>query len=356
VGKPTVIGTSGCTNIAVRGASLTLPSRWLLGSVSDDPYEVRTKVVVGKEQGGLKYVATELHSLRGQGIDGGGYVVKEGECTRGVNEAGLAFTWAFAQELDPPTVVHGLRSDQFSRLLLTKCMSVDDALRATESAPRDFSAVSFFTDSHGELAQVEIGRRAFTITKRFSADDHGVAVNVNCYQDMKEYQDPRGSMDLSSAPNASRFTAAMTRLAQIQSNAELGDVAGVLADHQNIESAPAREPWIWPGQGFSICNHGSTFGTVSAEIIDPISKTLWYCYGWPCGGMPTRKDQVHQERSWGRFLPFCVDCLPVGCYTTLLGDLTALAVRHLGSGEGSLISRPQAARTTEGTVAFAEPN
>jgi hypothetical protein len=62
---------------------------------------------------------------------------------------------------------------------------------------------------------------------------------------------------------------------------------------------------------------------VSAEIVDPVTRTLWYCYGWPCGERSTGPDQPFQDRSWGRFLPFALDRLPAGDMTTLTGELTA---------------------------------
>jgi hypothetical protein len=68
---------------------------------------------------------------------------------------------------------------------------------------------------------------------------------------------------------------------------------------------------------------------VSAEIIDPVTKTLWYCFGWACGQAPTFEGQLYQDRSWGRFLAFPVDSLPPGYYTTPTGELTSLAVKHM---------------------------
>ena len=71
------------------------------------------------------------------------------------------------------------------------------------------------------------------------------------------------------------------------------------------------------------------WGSVSAEIIDPVGGVFWYAYGWPCGEAPEHGDQMLQERAWGRFLGFPVAGLPEGDYTTLTGELTHLAARHL---------------------------
>lgn len=68
--------------------------------------------------------------------------------------------------------------------------------------------------------------------------------------------------------------------------------------------------------GSSTCNHGSTAGTVSSEIIDTKNKTLWYCFGPPCG----RKDK---QDSWGKYIPFSLADLPnEGDLTTLDGKIT----------------------------------
>lgn len=332
--------TGGCTNVAVVGASLPRDRQWLVGSVSDDPYDIRTRVIVDKQPGGLKYVATELQPISDVGMAERGYVVNEEERARGVNEAGFGFTWAFAQEEDTTPSADGLSSGEFARQVLSNCTSVEEALCLVESAPRAFSGSWFFVDAGGELAQVEIARRTYCVTKRLSAEEGGLAVNVNCFQDLRACQHQSGSMDLDDVPNAGRYNAARARLVGIEGRATLADIALVLSDHEGIETAVAEPPWVFPGQGFSVCNHGTfgddsptpsrvPFGTVSAEIIDPVSRTLWYCYGWPCGTSPSFRDQLYQDRSWGRFLPFNVDSLPLGGYTTLYGELTPLAVRHV---------------------------
>jgi hypothetical protein len=71
------------------------------------------------------------------------------------------------------------------------------------------------------------------------------------------------------------------------------------------------------------------WGSVSAEIIDPVNSIFWYAYGWPCGEPPDHGDQLLQGASWGRFVGFRLDGLPAGDYTTLTGELTPVAIRHL---------------------------
>jgi len=112
----------------------------------------------------------------------------------------------------------------------------------------------------------------------------------------------------------------------------------VLCDHGHKDRF-ASENTLVPGHGFSVCNHGSlggpsfhaeapAWGSVSAEIIDPVDGVFWYAYGWPCGEAAQFGDQMLQERSWGSFVGFPLADLPAGQYSTLTGELTALAMRH----------------------------
>jgi hypothetical protein len=46
--------------------------------------------------------------------------------------------------------------------------------------------------------------------------------------------------------------------------------------------------------------------------------------------MPEYGDQLLQERSWGTFIGFPLRALPEGEYTTPVGELTFLAIKHFG--------------------------
>jgi hypothetical protein len=70
------------------------------------------------------------------------------------------------------------------------------------------------------------------------------------------------------------------------------------------------------------------WGSVSAEIIDPVGGIFWYAFGWPCGEAPEYGDQYLQHRSWGQFVSFPLKDLGEGDYTTLAGEFTPLACRH----------------------------
>ncbi len=58
-------------------------------------------------------------------------------------------------------------------------------------------------------------------------------------------------------------------------------------------------------RGTDTCLHEQLpWGTVSAEIMQPSARLFWYAYGWPCGQPPEHGDQIYQDKSWGRFVPF----------------------------------------------------
>jgi hypothetical protein len=212
------------------------------------------------------------------------------------------------------------------------------------AADRNFAGAWFFADAGGDFAQVEIGRASFAVVERSGAAPGRFAVNVNCYQDaaMASFQQPWGALDVDAAPNGARREAAVAALVALDHPATLRDVASILSDHTGADRPGAMEPWVFPSQGFSVCNHGTVgphaahgavaFGTVSAEILDPSARTLWYCYGWPCGDRSAAADQPFQERSWGRFLPFRLDDLPPGPMTTIEGDLTPEGARAVELG------------------------
>ncbi|MEM8680612.1 MAG: hypothetical protein AAGF97_14790, partial [Planctomycetota bacterium] len=88
----------GCFLIGATGDGITVKGDALLGSVSDDPYDVRTFVRVINPPSFPAHVGTELISTSGHTLLERGYFADPGETTRGVNEAGLAFTCAMVFE------------------------------------------------------------------------------------------------------------------------------------------------------------------------------------------------------------------------------------------------------------------
>jgi hypothetical protein len=330
-----------CTNIAAAGRSLRSPGKVYIGSVSDDPYDIRTRVVVERAKHGHGYIGTDLVPL-GEAASVAAYAEStSGAPTRGLNERGLAFTWAYAWERPENGPASGaLKAHQAWGEVMRRCGSVSEAIALLEELPRDFGAASMLADRSGDCALVEIGRRQVKLSRRLdAAANGGTGVNVNCWMAMQDEDgDPRAGLDVPTAPNQTRYARATERLGLVDGGIGLKELMGALCDHGYRERF-ASENTLVPGHGFSICNHGSmhrskfdpaapAWGSVSAEIVDPVGGIFWYAYGWPCGEAPQFGDQLLQDRSWGKFVGFRLDDLPEGRYTTLTGELTPLAMRH----------------------------
>jgi hypothetical protein len=258
-----------------------------------------------------------------------------------LNERGLAFTWTLALERrDNAAPESAMKPHDVWAAVMTSCATVDDAIELLERLPRGFAGAGMLADRDARLALVEIGRKRIQVTERFDATAGGTAVNVNCWVGMQADEgDPLCALDNPDVPNQSRYRRAKEMLGNIDDRIDLAMMTRLLSDHAHRERFAGENPWI-PGHGYSICNHGSlrrdifdkakpAWGSVSAEIIDPVGGVFWYTYGWPCGEAPEHGDQMLQERAWGRFLGFPVAGMPAGEYTTLTGDLTHLAARHL---------------------------
>ena len=85
---------TGCFLIGATGPGVTTTGEALIGSVSDDPYDIRTYVRIVNPSGLHPHVGSELLSTTEHTLVERGYFVDPGETTRGVNQAGLAYTCA----------------------------------------------------------------------------------------------------------------------------------------------------------------------------------------------------------------------------------------------------------------------
>jgi len=330
-----------CVNVGATGRAARPRGKAYLGSVSDDPYDIRTHLLVWRPADGYSFIGTELIALNAASSDPNYIEMVNGGPTRGINERGLAFTWTLAGERPENAPEPGaLSPSKFWTTVMQRCATLDEALALMPNLPRSFSGTFMLADRDGNLAVVEAGRKVFHVSCRLSVDSGGTAINVNCWLAM---QDEQGlaicAVDNPNVPNQSRYSRAQELFEQLGHQVDREGVRTILTDHAHRERFAGENPWI-PGHGYSICNHGSlhspTFdpartgwGSVSAEILDPVDGIFWYAYGWPCGEAPEYGDQLLQERSWGTFLGFPLPELPAGEYVTATGELTALAARHL---------------------------
>ena len=330
-----------CTNIGATGHAAGPAGGTYIGGVSDDPYDIRTTVLVRRPAGGYAYVGTHLAPLESSASVEDYSDSVSGAPTRGLNEAGLGFTWTLALERPENRAPPGaLKPHDLWHAVMTRCATVDEALDLVGELPRDFAGAGMLADRSGTLALVEIGRKRVEVTDRLRPDDDppgGTAVNVNCWVSMQEEEGAAlNSLDNPRVPNRSRYLRAKELLGRAHGSVDLHAMTRLLGDHAHRDRFAGDNPWI-PGHGYSICNHGSlhgdhfdattpAWGSVSAEIIDPVNGIFWYAYGWPCGSAPEYGDQMLQERSWGHFVGFPLADLAAGHYTTPTGELTHLAL------------------------------
>jgi hypothetical protein len=299
---------------------------------------------------GLSHIGSELISTTEHTLSERGYFARPGETTRGVNEAGLAFTCAMVIEAEgaekgaDPTHY----ADVTERMMRT-CESVPDAIELFRFYGRVNPAYTvLLADAEGNLAQLEVGNFGIEIFKQFSKDKPGVVFSVNCYQSetLESFNKPVTQLDNLDNNNAARLERGKMLAKEKKGGIDVAQIALILSDHENGERDPAANPFI-EAWGYSICNHGTRhkdeyphedlpWGTVSSEILEPSTQTFWYSYGWPCGETPSFGDQIFQDRSWGKYLPFNSRGFgqPASSnikLTTPSGDILPDGVLHFGS-------------------------
>ncbi len=332
----------GCFLIGVTGHGVSKEGEALLGSVSDNPYDVRTfmkRVNAGK----LAHIGTELISTTEHTLTERGYFARPGETTRGVNEAGLAFTCAMVIENETqkkpsnPTAFADI-----TEFMMKNCRRVSEAINVFTSKEAINPAYSvLLADANGDLAHIEVGNFGVALNYHYSKKEPGVVFAVNCYlsQALVNYNAPHTLITNKDNNNMARRERGKKLAETFKGELDVEHLMELLKDHANRERDPLKNP-ILSAWGYSICNHGTRrketyphedlpWGTVSAEILQPSKKLFWYAYGWPCGQAPEYGDQILQENSWGKFIAF--------------------GFKEGGrSKEGTLLTTPSGALTPEG--------
>jgi Acyl-coenzyme A:6-aminopenicillanic acid acyl-transferase len=319
-----------CFLIGATGKGFSKNGDALLGSVSDDPYDVRTFMKRVKPSGCLAHLGTELISTTTKTLKDRGYFANSGETTRGINEAGLAFTCALI--IEDETIPKELEAAPFVDLttyLMNHCNSVQEGLELFASKAAIAPAYSvLLADAKGDLAHIEVGSFGIAVHDHYTSAKPGMVFAVNCYlsQKLAKFNAPNALISNKKNNNQARRERGKELIAQLQREIDVETLEKVLSDHQNRDRDPTENP-ILPGWGYSICNHGTLkeanmedlpWGTVSAEILQPSKKQFWYAYGWPCGGKPEYRDQLYQDHSWGKFVPFSFDAIQTDQETTPL--------------------------------------
>ena len=343
-------GSMGCFLMGVTGPGITASGEALIGSVSDDPYDVRTFLRQVKPAGSQAHMGTELVSTTEHTLVERGYFVDPGETTRGINESGLAFTCAMVFEKEGAEVKSRPTSFAYlTRDMMTNCRTVTDAIDLFQSAGASTPPFSILlADAKGDLAHVEAGAFGVNVNHHYSRQNPGMVFAVNCYLSKKlvNFNAPDSVIENTLNNNMARRERGKQLARELQGRLDVASLARILSDHANRERDPEDNPLL-PAWGYSICNHGTRhqetyphedlpWGTVSAEIMQPSQRLFWYAYGWPCGEQPEYGDQIYQDRSWGRFVPFSFGTAEDGEITviaTLDGEITPAGLGSQGGRE-----------------------
>lgn len=339
----------GCFLIGATGIGNTVDGNALIGSVSDDPYDIRTFLRTVSSDKGYSLIGTELVSTTEHTLTERGYFAKPGETTRGMNQAGLSFTCAMIiEDESAPRTGRMTEYSDLTAKILKECVTVEGAIAVFESAGKVHPAYTvLLADAQGGLAQLEVGSFGVNVNQHFSRDNPGCVFSVNCYVSdaLEKYNAPHTALSDGTNNNLKRLKRGQELVGKLAVKIDVHVLAAILSDHANRELDPMSNP-ILEGWGFSICNHGTRskddyphedlpWGTVSSEIMQPSTGLFWYAYGWPCGGRPEYGDQIYQENSWGKYLPFSLNdsetkhsAVPL---TTVEGVITAAGARALQS-------------------------
>jgi len=310
-----------CFILGATGSGYTEKGDAFLGSVSDDPYDVRTFLKAVKPKTGFSHIGTELISTTESTLEERGYFSSKGETTRGINEAGLAFTCSMI--IEDPSIEKKEPTTPFIDItteMLAKCSTVQEAIKLFQSQKAINPPYSLLlADAKGDLAHMEVGSFGIEIIDHFTKKNPGMVFAVNCYlsKTLVNYNAPHTSLDDPTNNNQARRERGKFLAESLKGKLSVENIAALLSDHKNSERDPKKNP-ILEGWGYSICNHGTRrsdtypkedlpWGTVSAEILEPKNRCFWYAYGWPCGQMPEYGDQHFQEKSWGKFEPFTLN-------------------------------------------------
>ena len=275
----------GCTLIGLRQAD----GSWLVGSNSDDPWKTRTRLITAKN-GSYRYIGTELI------CDGDQSVPWANMITRGLNEAGLGFTYAHVEPVDGNWAsCSGTDFHDFSMHLLGECATVREAADYIRDTKRSFHGNFIVNDAAQDIALLEVTTKELNIIRPADWEWPLPMICCNYYvsKKMRFYTDLGYTME-SNAPSRWHNAMLAARKSGRQGMELMREILGSHEGRLDTDEAWSRCP----------CNHGTEVGTVSSEIIDTAKGVFHYCLGWPCGCREALPSQDYQHLSWGAYKPY----------------------------------------------------
>lgn len=284
-----------CTLIAKKNTD-----GWVVASNSDNPYSVRSQLICSFTVP-YSYVAVRVNPSE---TENNGSVPWAGMLTRGVNAVGLSFTYAYVQLASPGKYP----PQNWTAELLSEQADCSSAVRFMERSHTDILPGNYLlADREGQALIVEVASDGIGVIAPYD----GALTCTNVWEDLSEPL----------AKNWRNDTASDER-ADFARNLVVGSAPhklaqDVLASHQGGESDSLRE------KGGSMCNHGRTEGTISSEVLEPGSNTLWWNFGWPCGNY--QGHEAEHRYSWGRYFGFKAEDVKESAeLTTPNGEITAV--------------------------------
>jgi hypothetical protein len=237
-----MIHSTACFLMGATGIGNTLDGHAIIGSVSDDPYDIRTFLRIVFLKMGYSHIGTELVSTTEHTLTQRGYFAKPGETTRGLNLAGLAFTCAMI--IEDEAVPRSCDTAEYSDLtgrILNECATVEEAIGVFMEAGKVHPAYTvLLADSQGELAQLEVGSFGVNVNQRYSRNTPGNVFSVNCYVSavLEKYNAPHTSLADDSNNNKMRMERGQQLTRMSSDRIDVHTLASILSDHANQEIDP----------------------------------------------------------------------------------------------------------------------
>lgn len=261
-----------------------------LGSNSDNPWDTRTKICVNNK-GKFKYIGTKLKCPNDD-------LPWSNMMTRGVNEAGIAFTFAYVERDLQIPLKEGIGFKEFGATILGQFSSLNDIEKFLKNEQININGNFIFADDQGILLCCEF----LPYEARFIWSQDLTIFRTNHFLEM-----PTPNNQEIHPSSTNRFQSMLTALRKLKPVNDMKTSIHFLL--QNHELDEENQQW-----GNSNCSHGVSGGTISSEIIDPKSRTIWYCYGAPCGSQ-------NNLQSWGEYKPFTLSDYDSGDITSYDGKI-----------------------------------
>lgn len=274
----------GCTITAIK-----TQGRYLLASNSDNPWDTRTRARI-KQGKKYHFIGTEL-------LCPDGNLPWSNMITRGVNEKGISFTFAYVDG-DPELYQGGIDFKDFGDHILGRFQTLHEIEDYLRNEPVQVHGNFLFADGLGNLLVSEI----HPTEKYFKWNPEEAVFRTNHFLHLpfkndKEIIETCSILRYQSGVHASKQSDRQDAFPFLQT---------FLRNHHLVE--------LGADWGGSTCNHGQAVGTVSSEILDPLTKEMFYCYGPPCG-------KSEKMEGWGRYVSFPLNSRGVGELTTLNGKI-----------------------------------